>query len=59
MAASWKKRVGRFTVYSRGSRFWLYYRQGTTGRDRVTARMDSTGSSVGNRDRRRPAGRSA
>jgi len=38
MAASWKKRVGRFTVNSRGSRLWLYCRQGTTGTDRVTAK---------------------
>lgn len=26
--SSWKRRVGRVTVYARGQRYWVYYRQG-------------------------------
>ena len=25
---TWRRRIGRVTVYLRGSRYWIYYRQG-------------------------------
>ena len=38
--ASWRRRVGRVTVYRRGTRFWIYYRQGRQIRKLVGTNRD-------------------
>ena len=38
--SSWKRRVGRVTVYTRGRRYWVYYRQGKVIRRPVGSNRD-------------------
>ena len=38
--ASWRRRVGRVTVYRRGTRYWIYYRQGRQIRKPVGTNRD-------------------
>ena len=37
---AWRRRVGRVSVYQRGSQYWVYYRQGRQIRRPVGARRD-------------------